>query len=154
MKLTEYQKQLFSHVGEVVAVYDENHKQVWSHTNPKMICDSNHKHGLRVWLSFDNNKGPYGGDLTFILTSEGNAPEGVYEGESSDQEVVKDVIDCILVSICEDTSVWGQAAFDEPYLRSVDKIAGYAYRGEGKLFVSFSPDCSIWVEDGKVGFDT
>lgn len=156
MKLTPYQEKLFNHVGEVVAVYDSSHKQLWSHPNHREFFKKGENNpGLRVWVSFGEDKGPYQGEYTFILTSDGPAPEGVYNYEGvSDEEAVRDVISMILVSICEDVTTWGQAAFEEPFLSIVDKIAGAAYRGEGKVFLHFSPDCAIWVDGKTVGYDT
>lgn len=154
MKLTEYQKQIFNHVGEIVSVYDNSYNKIWNHPNAAHLIKDG-RHALRVWVSLDKDKGPYGGDYTFILLSDGDAPEGVYDKAANvNPQAVEDIISCIMVSICEDVTVWGQDAFEEPYLSIVDKIAGAAYRGEGKVFVHFSPDCAVYVENNEVGYDT
>lgn len=156
MKLSFYEEKLLNYIGEVVIVYDGNHKKIWEHPLPDSFVKGEHTPGLRVWVSLGKDKGPYGGDYTFIMTSDGDAPEGLYEKseEINNEQTVSDVISCILFNICEDHGCWGQVAFYKPYLQIVEKIARASQRGEGKVFVHFSPDCAIRAEGGGIEYDT
>lgn len=160
MKLDEETLSVFSHVGEVAIVYDAHHKVLWSHPEHERIVpddkpDTNVP-GLRVWVNLGKIGGAKkefrSGDYVFILTSNGPGPDKLYS-EEEHSGLTSKVIDCILVSILEDVTTWGQVAFDEPYLSIVREIAEAA--NNNRLSISFSPDCVIhYNEKPQLGYST
>jgi hypothetical protein len=158
MKLTKLEKAVFAYVGEVAVVFDSNFKLIRSHP----FCDeimseseNDHVPGLRAWFNLGKlggvTRGFRSGEYEIIFTRGADDP-CMYDGDDYTPESLDLITQCLVAGVIEDTSAWGQAAFEEPFLTVAKGVAEAA--NSYRLNIQFSPDCGICYNGNVLGFST